>query len=162
MGFWHGASWTFVIFGLFQGVLLVLETITENRRARFFEVTRINNVPVLKNALGIIATFSLMAFSLLFFRANNLGDSLLLLSNAVDFSNSGESIGYILKDNEVLFGILMIISLLTAEYLHARYNLVRFVSSKPLVIRWSVYIGFLFFVLLFGVLHKQQFIYFQF
>lgn len=162
MGLWHGAAWTFVIFGLFHGVLLVIETITEKQRTRFYELTRINDFIVLKNTFGIIITFSLLTFSLFFFRANSLSDSLLLISNAVDFSNFRESLGDILKDNEVLFGMLMIIGLMVTEYLHAKYDLVRIVSSKPLVIRWSVYIGFIFFVLLFGVLQKQKFIYFQF
>lgn len=162
MGLWHGAAWTFLIFGLFHGVLLVIETITEKQRTRFYELTRINDFIVLKNTFGIIITFSLLTFSLFFFRANSLSDSLLLISNAVDFSNFRESLGDILKDNEVLFGMLMIIGLMVTEYLHAKYDLVRIVSSKPLVIRWSVYIGFIFFVLLFGVLQKQKFIYFQF
>jgi alginate O-acetyltransferase complex protein AlgI len=162
MGFWHGAAWTFLIFGLFHGVLLVLETITENQRNRFYELTRINDLPVLKYTLGMLTTFFILVFSLLFFRANSLGDSMMLLSNAFDFGNFRESLGFILKDNEVLFGMLMVIVLLVAEYLHAKYNLVRFISSKPIIIRWSVYIGFIFFILLFGVLQKQKFIYFQF
>ena len=49
-----------------------------------------------------------------------------------------------------------------AEYLHEKYDLVRVMSSRHIFLRWSVYIGFIFFVLLFGVLHKQMFIYFQF
>ena len=162
MGFWHGAAWTFVIFGLFHGVALVLETISEKQRNRFYELTGINNVPVLRNAIGLIITSFLITFSLFFFRASSLSDSLLMLSNAFDFSNSMESLRYILHDNEVLFGILMIAALMTAEYLHARHNLVRYLASKPVAIRWAVYIGFVFFVLLFGVLQKQKFIYFQF
>ena len=162
MGLWHGAAWTFVIFGLFHGVLLVLETITEKYRDRFFEVTGINNLVPLKNALAMITTFSLLTFSLTFFRAKNLNDSLMLISNAFDFSNFKISLLYLLKNNELTFGILMIIMLMLAEYLHAKYDLVRVVASKPLIFRWSVYAGFLFFVLLFGVLYKQKFIYFQF
>jgi D-alanyl-lipoteichoic acid acyltransferase DltB (MBOAT superfamily) len=162
MGLWHGAAWTFVIFGLFHGVLLVLETITENQRQKFYELTRINEHPVLKNALGMLTTFSILVFSLTFFRAKNLGDSMKLLSNAFDFRNFRESLGFILKDYEVLFGMLMVIILMIAEYLHDKYNLVRFISSKPILIRWTVYIGFIFFILLFGVLQKQKFIYFQF
>lgn len=162
MGLWHGASWTFVIFGLFHGVLLVLETITENQRERFFQASRLNNIPVFKNALGIIFTFSIVTFSLLFFRAGSISDSYTLLSNAIDFSHFKESMLYILKDYEVLFGMLMVICLMLAEYLHSKYDLVRYLSSKHLAVRWSVYAGFVFFVLLFGVLHKEKFIYFQF
>jgi alginate O-acetyltransferase complex protein AlgI len=162
MGLWHGAAWTFVIFGLFHGILIVLETITEKQREWFFDLTRLNNFPALKNGLGNIMTLIVVTFSLFFFRANNLTDSLSLIKNAFDFSKFGESIGYILKNYEVLFGILMIIALLAVEYLHAKYNLVRYVSSRPVIIRWTIYIGFIFFVLLFGVLQKQKFIYFQF
>jgi len=162
MGLWHGAAWTFVIFGLFHGILLVLETIAEKQRNWFFEKSRINDVPFIKTTLSILITFSILAFSVLFFRANSLRDSILLMTNAIDFSNFGQSLKVILKDYEVLFGMLMLIGLMVAEYLQNKYNLVRMISARPVVVRWPVYIGFFFFVLLFGVLHKQMFIYFQF
>jgi D-alanyl-lipoteichoic acid acyltransferase DltB (MBOAT superfamily) len=162
MGFWHGAAWTFVIFGLFHGVLIVLETVTEKQRNRLSEMTGLNRIPALKTTLSIITTFTFITFSLFFFRANNFSDSLTLISNAFDFSNLKLSLAEILRDNEVLFGILMLIFLLIAEYLHEKYNLVRVLASKHIIIRWPVYIGFIFFVLLFGVLHKQVFLYFQF
>jgi alginate O-acetyltransferase complex protein AlgI len=162
MGLWHGAAWTFVIFGLLHGILLVIENITEKYRYRLFEKTRIDVIPWLRTTLGMTATFSILAFSLFFFRAQNLSESMLLISNAFDFSNFSGSLRLILKDNEVLFGMLMVISLMIAEYLHEKYNLVRWIGAKPILIRWTAYIGFVFFVLLFGVLHKQVFIYFQF
>jgi D-alanyl-lipoteichoic acid acyltransferase DltB (MBOAT superfamily) len=162
MGLWHGAAWTFVLFGLFHGIMLVLETITEKPVAGFYERTGINKFPVLKKTIGIIYMISLVVFSLFFFRANNLSDSMLLLSNAFDFSNTAEAMKAILKNLEVVFGIMMIVILLWAEYFHAKYNLVRTIASKPMIIRWTAYIGFIFFVLLFGVLHQEKFIYFQF
>lgn len=67
-----------------------------------------------------------------------------------------------MKDNELMFGILMVIGLLVAEHLHAKYNLVLKLSAKPTVFKWTVYLGFSFFVILFGVLNAQKFIYFQF
>jgi hypothetical protein len=130
--------------------------------AGFYERTGINKFPVLKKTLGIIYMISLVVFSLFFFRANNLSDSMLLLSNAFDFSNTAEAMKAILKNLEVVFGIMMIVILLWAEYFHAKYNLVRTIASKPMIIRWTAYIGFIFFVLLFGVLHQEKFIYFQF
>jgi D-alanyl-lipoteichoic acid acyltransferase DltB (MBOAT superfamily) len=162
MGLWHGAAWTFVLFGLFHGIMLVLETITEKPVAGFYQRSGINKFPVLKKALGIIYMLSLVVFSLFFFRANSLSDSLLLLSNAFDFSNSAEAMKAILKNLEVVFGLMMIVILLWAEHFHAKHNLVRVIASKPMIIRWTAYIGFIFFVLLFGVLHQEKFIYFQF
>jgi hypothetical protein len=101
-------------------------------------------------------------FSLFFFRANNLSDSMLLLSNAFDFSNTAEAMKAILKNLEVVFGLMMIVILLWAEHFHAKHNLAKVIASKPMIIRWTAYIGFIFFVLLFGVLHQEKFIYFQF
>jgi len=162
MGLWHGAAWTFIIFGLFHGILLVLETITEKYRNRLFDMVRLNEVTALKNALGWVITISLLSFSLLFFRANSLGDSVLLIKNSLDFSGTKEAVRFMLKNGELLFGLVMIIVLMTAEFLHAKYDLLRVISGKPLIVRWGIYIGFIFFILVFGVLQKQKFIYFQF
>jgi D-alanyl-lipoteichoic acid acyltransferase DltB (MBOAT superfamily) len=162
MGLWHGAAWTFVLFGLFHGIMLVIETITEKPVAGFYQRMGINKFPVLKKTIGIIYMISLVVFSLFLFRANNLSDSMLLLSNAFDFSNTAEAMKAILKNLEVVFGIMMIVILLWAEHFHAKHNLVRTIASKPMIIRWTAYIGFIFFVLLFGVLHQEKFIYFQF
>jgi alginate O-acetyltransferase complex protein AlgI len=162
MGLWHGAAWTFVIFGLFHGILLVLETVTERQRNWLFEKTRLNDFPFLKTSLSIIVTFLILSFSLLFFRAGSLKDSLLLISNSVDFSSFSSSLRMMAKDYELLFGMLMVVFLLITEYLHEKHDLVRVLSSKHIALRWPVYIGFIFFVLLFGVLHEQMFIYFQF
>lgn len=162
MGLWHGASWTFVIFGLFHGILLVAEALTENQRRRFFEITGISRFPGVQTTVGMVITFSILVFSLFFFRAKNLSDSILLISNAFDFSTIGQTAGFILKNNEVMFGILMVILLMLAEYLHEKYNLTRLIASKPVLIRWSVYAGFVFFIVFFGMLRKQEFLYFQF
>lgn len=162
MGLWHGASWTFIIFGLFHGIMLVVETVTEKARHKFSEFTGLNKFQKLGSSLGLIYMFSMVTVSLYFFRAKSISDSFLLLKNSFDFSNTGETLRYLLRDNELTFGILMIICLMLAEYLHSKRNLILEVASKPLFIRWTLYSGFVFFVLLFGVLHQEKFIYFQF
>ncbi len=162
MGLWHGANWTFVIFGLLNGIFLVLETITEKRRNWFNELTGINRSTFLKNLLGNIITLFLIIFTLFFFRGDNVKDSLLMLSNAVDFTHFGESLREILDNNELLFGIGMLVVLMVAEHIHEKHDLVRIIASKPMILRWSIYLGFIFFILVFGVLQKQKFIYFQF
>jgi alginate O-acetyltransferase complex protein AlgI len=162
MGLWHGASWNFVIFGLLNGVLLVVETITERQRNWLFEKSGLDKVPVLKGFISNIITFLILISTMVFFRAKSLDECGMIFSNSFDFSNTGLALKAILKDYEVLFGILMVIFLMIAEYLHEKYDLVRFVAKKPVAIRWAGYIGFVFFVLLMGVLHKQAFLYFQF
>lgn len=162
MGLWHGASWNFVIFGLLNGVLLVVETITERQRSWLFEKSGLDKVPILKGLISNIITFSILISTMVFFRAKSLADCGMIFSNSFDFSNTGFALKAIFKDYEVLFGIIMVIFLMITEYFHEKYDLVRFISKRNIIIRWPVYIGFVFFVLLFGVMHKQVFLYFQF
>lgn len=162
MGFWHGAAWTFILFGLFHGLMLVLEAVAERPVALMYERTRFSRFPKIKNALGIFYTFFMLCFSLFLFRAGNLSDSAVLMSKAINLSNTAASLRLMLRNNELIFGILMIAVLLLTEQYHARHNLIEKIASRPLPIRWTVYIGFIFFILLFGVLHQQKFIYFQF
>ena len=162
MGLWHGASWNFVIFGLLNGVFLVMETVTEKQRTWFLDITGINRSGFLKNLSGNIISLSLIIFSLVFFRADSLNDSMLILCNSFNFSHFDQSLGKILHDNELLFGILVLVVMLVAEHIHEKHDLIRIIASKHIVLRWSIYIGFIFFIILFGVLQKQKFIYYQF
>lgn len=162
MGLWHGAAWTFVIFGLFSGVMLVLETNTDKLRVWFYKLTHINRSATLQNTLGVFFTLSTLMISLSFFRANSIDDCLMMMSNAFDFSNFNETLMNMLKNTELVFGIVLVIGLLIAEHLHEKYDLIKLIASKPLVIRWSLYAGFIFFILVFGVLQNQKFLYFQF
>jgi D-alanyl-lipoteichoic acid acyltransferase DltB (MBOAT superfamily) len=162
MGMWHGASWNFVIFGLLNGALLVIETVTERQRSWLYEKSGLNTIPIIKGLITNIITFLILISTMGFFRAKSLADCGMIFANSIDLSNTGLAMKAILKDYEVLFGIFMVIFLMTAEQLHEKYDLVRFVSKRHIVIRWTGYIGFVFFVLLMGVLHKQAFLYFQF
>ncbi|MDD5506797.1 MAG: MBOAT family protein [Bacteroidales bacterium] len=162
MGLWHGADWNFVIFGFLNGVFLVIETITEKKRNWFLDRTGISRHSILNNLLGNVVTLILIIFTLIFFKADNLEESLLIISNSFDFSNLYASLWKILHDNELLFGIVMLATMLVAEHIHEKHDLVRLIASRHIIIRWLVYIGFIFFVIIFWVQQKQEFIYFQF
>lgn len=162
MGLWHGSAWTFVLFGLFHGLMLVVESLAEKPLRRAGITGYLAQHKHLAALTGTLYMFTMVVLSLFLFRANSLSDSLLLLSNAFDFSSTQSGARELLRNLELMFGLLMIVVLLMAEHFHARYNLPALVSKKPLPIRWSLYLGFVFFVVLFGVLHQEKFIYFQF
>ncbi len=78
-GLWHGAAWTFVIWGALHGLYQIIGTLTSSPRARL-----LSRVGLTENSLGVravrrINTFVLVAFAWLFFRANSISDALLLL-----------------------------------------------------------------------------------
>ena len=162
MGFWHGANWTFLLFGLVHSIYMIIESSTSQFRESLIQKSGLNKYPGLLNSISILITFGLLCFSIFFFRANSIRDSFIMISNSLNFANFADLTLDILKNKEVMFGILNVIILLIAEQFHAKHNLIRVISEKPVWLRWSVYLGFTFYVLLFGVFNRQVFIYFQF
>jgi alginate O-acetyltransferase complex protein AlgI len=67
-GLWHGAAWTFVIWGLYHGALLLLTTLIGKRVAKVFGEGR------LASALGWFTTFHLVVIGWVLFRASDLGE----------------------------------------------------------------------------------------
>lgn len=145
-GLWHGAAWTFVLWGLYQGLLLVL-----HRQWRYWTSWRC------PRWLSIGVTFQLMAIGWLIFRAENftqLGDML----GALVFDGSQVS-----QAIEALFQILRIAWPLVAvqciQVFTQRLDLYR------LILPWQQTIFASFFcymIFVYGVMEAQQFIYFQF
>ena len=66
-GLWHGASWTFVVWGALHGFYLVFELITKGTRRRINKIIHLDKLPF----LSAITTFSFVTFAWIFFRANN-------------------------------------------------------------------------------------------
>jgi len=79
IGLWHGLTWAFLIFGLLHAGFLVVEALTTLSRSRFFKASP--QLEGLGSWLGWLLTFHLVCFSLVFFRAANVGDACWLLSH---------------------------------------------------------------------------------
>ncbi len=80
-GLWHGANWTFLIWGALHGTYILLSNASNNIRARFVEATGLINFPNIHKVLKVSATFSLISFAWIFFRANSLSDALYISSH---------------------------------------------------------------------------------
>lgn len=156
-GIWHGAHMTFIIWGLFQGVLLSIEALTYKKRVSFERRFKLTNNPWYI-IFSIIITFALFTVSLVFSRAGNLDNALLVFHKI--FTVSGPL--YIDKTTIVysLFGLsVLIFKDLKDEYLPGR---LRFFDNRRITIRYASYLAILFIILLIGVTNGGQFIYFKF
>jgi D-alanyl-lipoteichoic acid acyltransferase DltB (MBOAT superfamily) len=144
-GLWHGAKWTFVIWGALHGVYLIIGMVKDKL------------LPNLKlpAVLQIIVTFSLFTFSLIFFRANNLTEALCIIRKTFTLSLQ-DSLQVSLNANEMFFSVFLIIFLMVKE---------RFVLVIPTQNTTRFYFLFVFILIctyLFGIFKLNQFIYFQF
>jgi D-alanyl-lipoteichoic acid acyltransferase DltB (MBOAT superfamily) len=175
-GFWHGASWNYVIWGSLHGFYLIM--------ALLF-VPYIN--PALakiglseKSSVGAwfhcIWTFALACFAWVFFRATSFHDAVYITSNF--FTDFGLSIKAIIFNtnnlrNHFLYveitkfhlflGLAGIFILLFVEWLQRKGSMQQLLLKKTSFVRWSIYLAFGWYFLLFGMFgSNQQFTYFQF
>jgi alginate O-acetyltransferase complex protein AlgI len=175
-GFWHGANWTFVVWGALHGFYLIAGIITGKIKEKYAGVTTTDNNGWFKNAINIFITFSLVLVAWVFFRANTLADSFYILrrlplafndllqivkTRKLAFMNIWGIREYGTIDSLTL-AFSLITGLLILEFLHYKYDLIGFLSRKHIVIRWAAYYSLLMVIYSFGVFEDRQFIYFQF
>jgi len=86
-GLWHGANWTFVLWGALHGVYLVLERRSKGALDRIANALRLNS-PKARRTLGTVVTVLLVGFSWIFFYARSVPDALLMIRNMVRLGSS--------------------------------------------------------------------------
>lgn len=159
-GLWHGANYTFVLWGLIHGVFNILEDsfkgITKGIRDNF----------IYKNIRRLI-TFVVAVLSFVIFRSKNIGAAKAYLLGILkrQAGTMDASIAFPYEDTVILLiaiAILVVIDILIYNNVKLADNIER----RSLVIRWPIYIFLLIATLIFGIYgpgySEAQFIYFQF
>ena len=157
-GFWHGANWTFVVWGALHGVLYLIYVVwwPESRRMAAPPPGGPSLVPSIATLLQITLTFALTCVAWVFFRAATVGESLTILKKiAVDVTTTAPSLMY----KQAAIWILLLFAVEWIQRAHANpLHLERF----PRPLRWSLYYAFAVIIFLFAPIHYAPFIYFQF
>lgn len=162
-GLWHGANWTFAVWGALHGLYILFEKITRTLKDKLLILTRLILFPWFVRFLEIVSTFTLVTIGWIFFRANNLQDAFYILTHlfkGISFSSKGIIKGVDWLDLSIALGVILFM-----EFIHLiqeHRSIRQFLDSKPLVIRWSIYLVIMLLILLFGVFNGTKFIYFQF
>jgi alginate O-acetyltransferase complex protein AlgI len=82
-GLWHGAAWTYIIWGALHGLYFLLAAVSEPVWIRLSALIRLDRLPRLKFALAALTTFALVTFAWIFFRAASLTDALYIVRHLV-------------------------------------------------------------------------------
>lgn len=156
-GLWHGASWTFVLWGVYHGTALVLE-----RGAKWLMPMRF--WPVLAGRIGhmaaVVLTFHLSTFGWILFRSPDLSTAAAMCANL--FAMGGRQITNIMPPFQLELAILGILIVLLVD-LRDEFALAGYFGRMPLPMRLAVYYAAIFMIALFpGSSEIQTFIYFQF
>ena len=175
-GLWHGANWTFIIWGAIHGIYLVLELLLKPVKDRFFQKIKLNNENYFYRLFSALFTFSLVTFAWIFFRANSFKDAKHIITNffiatkpqyrllkAGDTESMHRFIYLGTTNMNFLIALSSITFLFIVEFLERKNNLRQSLTRSNPVIKWSCYSGIILLILYFGVFTKNiQFIYFQF
>lgn len=168
-GLWHGANWTFVIWGALHGCYLIAGRLSARARVRFAEATGLIRRPRLQRAIGILITFQLVSFAWLFFRATSLSHAKTLLSrmaHAPWFAAPSPSSVFALvswsHEGYLLIAAMLIALLLSVEWASARSRAAERWARLPVWLRWPAYDALIILMLWMGDLGARSFIYFQF
>jgi len=164
-GFWHGANWTFLAWGAIHGVYLVAAILTDAIQQRFYSATGMNSSPQIKKLFDVSFIFTLVCLAWVFFRANNIGDAFTLLENMAKVDVSAQVAEIFRISGGMVKGVVsfsLLVLLLVLEFAERGKPLSQVIASKPVLIRWGIYCGFLWTIIYLGVFEETSFIYFQF
>ena len=169
-GFWHGANWTFLVWGALHGFYLIFALVTQKPREKFNQLIGLSRFKTLDNIFRKLTTFVLVAFAWIFFRATsfaNATDIIKQLPKAfIDVKNIIIRHGALpfTSDMKIKIGyaIFFIAFLELVHYLERNNNILSLVNNKPRLVRWSIYYTILLLIIFMGVFQQRTFIYFQF
>lgn len=153
-GLWHGAAWTFIIWGGLHGLYLVIYNLLKKGGFTIEDQFGSNSVT---GFLRILICFVLVSLAWIFFRADSLTDAFFAVKNI--FTSTGSPF----VDVPVLIpGIMSLMLLVVKDWVDEYHPQMKFLQSDNKTIGLMTSLCLCAYVLLFGVLGGGSFIYFQF
>jgi D-alanyl-lipoteichoic acid acyltransferase DltB (MBOAT superfamily) len=160
-GFWHGANWTFIVWGALNAIYFLPLLLTNNNRNNLETVAKGKLFPSLKELSFMLLTFGLTVFAWIFFRADNIGHAISYISEIL--SPSLFSIPKLNGMIGALRTIILVAIFVLVEWKgrEGQYAIADFGTNWIRPIRWMFYFTIIIIILAFTG-NEQQFIYFQF
>ncbi len=160
-GLWHGAAWTFIIFGILNGFYIVFALITQSVRQKIRDLLGLETYPVLLKIIQSTTVVALFCFALIFFRSKNLDDAFSLISNLLHLDFAHPNIGFFGRTT-VAINFTLIFILIGIHLIERTKKIEDYIGAKNKWLRWFVYYFMLLITLLLGNFGLKEFIYFQF
>lgn len=160
-GFWHGANWTFIIWGALNALYFLPILLTNNNRNNLNIVAEHRYLPSVKELVKMISTFALTTFAWIFFRAENITHAFNYISEM--FSKTLFTYPAYENDdaNKILFILLLIFILIEWLGRKGQYAISGIDVFERRVFRWGIYLSIGLLIFIFQG-EQQEFIYFQF
>ncbi len=165
-GLWHGADWTFILWGFFHGLFQVMERFIPFLNKKYDQGAEIRSK--LFTGIKIIVTFGIVNYLWILFRANSMSDFIYIFRHFLVPDSNFKILNLGMDKKELVFSFILIFLLALCDILtmlwKSRHS-GKLLDAFPLPVRWIVYMTILFAIILFGkygTLTAGSFIYFQF
>lgn len=159
LGIWHGAGWTFAVYGLIQGLVIMWELRTEKIRSKVRKYIGERLFAI----LSVIRTYLIFAVSLVFFKAQSVSDAFYFLRN-ISFQTraSWKEINIGMSDHICIVAGSAWLLILLYDFFMSKSDLLLRFENQPAFVRWTVYYLIVFAVFAYGEFGTENFIYLQF
>lgn len=162
-GLWHGANWTYIIWGALNGFYLVFALISKDVRQKFCHIIKLDRNLFINKAFKVFVTFNLISFSWIFFRAKSINDALFIVRHIFTDIRLKLTFGWVgVTRYDLLVCVLLIGFLLIVQLLQRKGSLGSALKERPVILRWGIYYAAIITIILLGVFTSNSFIYFQF
>ena len=151
-GLWHGANWTFIVWGLYHFLLFVPSILSGRQRAKNLPLPSYKDMP------AMLLTFLLVTIGWVVFRADSIGDAIGYLYRLATSVAEG-NIGLLAVGKTAIVWCLLLIIIEWSQ--RSKRHALEFTGSLHTMYRWSIYYILLFIIIFFHG-EEQTFIYFQF
>lgn len=164
-GIWHGANWTFVIWGAIHGGLLLIEKWLKLDSRKLSQLSGINKM------IRVVVTFHLVVTGWVFFRVESIDQAVFILMEIIslnswqfDIALLSPTVGNIpvVTIPKFILSLFFVCLLIIFEYLFADRKFKAIFFNSPKYLRWSVYYILILTIIIFGNHGNIEFIYFQF
>ena len=161
-GFWHGANWTFIVWGALNALYFLPLLLAKKNRQNIEIVAQGRLLPGIKDLLKMATTFGLTLIAWVFFRAENMSHAWNYLSEM--FSISILTIPEFEGAKSALIISVIIIFFCLIEWIGRtdEYGIERIGVKWPKMMRWSWYAILIFLIGILAQTEETPFIYFQF
>lgn len=172
-GLWHGANWSYVVWGGLNGLFMVMHDVTADWRSRVNQKLKIDENSIGHRFFSTIFTFCLVNITWVFFRAPSFRTALTIGWHTLRhfhperILSSGflNSMG-ISSQTAVMMGISLLLLLIVDILRYKNVDVGALVRKQSTAFRWMIYLGLLLMILVFGIYgadyEQTEFLYFQF
>ena len=159
-GLWHGASWNFALWGLLNGLFLIVQVFIDRKKT-----SKKPKTYFIKRLLQSAVVMLLWGGSLIFFRAQTFDDAIYVFQN-ISLTGWDNLYELGLTVSEFKFVFYCLVGIYILDYIQEKQDLYKFLADRNIVIRFAVYITAILMIIYLGAygedVSDNQFLYFQF